>query len=61
MAFLAKNREKYFSVTEIHSTLNINSYPTVLKAVDILIAGGRVNVKDYGSIKLVSWKEDARR
>lgn len=45
------------SINELSKQLQI-SYPTILKYCDILFAEGKVDVKDYGNIKLISKKQN---
>lgn len=43
------------SLTEVHQNLKKQfSYPTILKYCDLLIMEGKIKVKDYKNIKLVS-------
>lgn len=54
--FLQENSGEKMSQKEIGQRIK-TSYPTVLKWISVLIAEDRINVEDYGNIKLVSYKE----
>lgn len=53
--FLKKNKE-HITPRQLAKKAEM-SYPTVLKCVDILFAEGRIEVKDFGSMKLVKLKK----
>jgi len=57
--FLDKQIE-VISLTELSKQLEI-SYPSILKHCDILFAEGKIDIKDYGNVKLVSKKDGQRR
>jgi len=54
--FLKENMKERFSIKQVYEKTKKGSYPTVLKWILILIAEGRVNVRDYGNVKIV-WVE----
>lgn len=49
------NESEQISISELSKRLQI-SYPSVLKHCDILFAEGKIELKDYGNIKLVKKK-----
>ena len=57
--FLNKQKEP-ISIIELSKQLEI-SYPSILKHCDILFAEGKINLKDYGNIKLVSKKQNEEK
>ena len=59
LEFLDKQTE-VISLTELSNQLEI-SYPSILKHCDILFAEGKIDIKDYGNVKLVSKKDGQRR
>ena len=50
--FVKESKEK-FNLKQISEKLKI-SYPSVLKWIEVLKAEKRIQVEDYGNIKLVS-------
>jgi len=50
-----KNTNKTYNVKELAVSIGV-SYPTVLKWVEVLKAENKVDVQDYGNVKLVSLK-----
>ncbi len=54
LKFLKKQVESV-NLKEISIRLKI-SYPTVLKYCDILNAEGKVNIRDYGNVRLIKIK-----
>lgn len=51
-----KNTNKIYNVRQLATNINI-SYSTTLKWVEVLRAEGKIYVKDYGNVKLVSLKK----
>jgi Mn-dependent DtxR family transcriptional regulator len=54
--FLISNSNQTFNVKQIAEALEI-SYPTALKWISVLEAEGKIDVTDYGNIKLVKVKK----
>lgn len=52
-----KQQKEPLSPTQIEGMVNV-SYPTILKWCDVLFAEGKIIIKDYGNIKLISIKEN---
>lgn len=55
LKFMKKHKGNRFSLTEISERTDI-SYPSILKWIDVLVAEGKLQLKDYRNIKLV-WLE----
>ena len=51
--FLKQFPDEKISITQLQSSLNNISYPTLLKWVMILQAEKKVRIDDYGNVKLV--------
>lgn len=60
LKYLKRHPKKEFSIRTIHKLTKI-SYPTAQRAVAILQAEGKINVKDLGNGKLVSIKKEFER
>jgi Mn-dependent DtxR family transcriptional regulator len=56
---LINSTDEELSVKDLSDKLNY-AYSTVLKWVDILYAEGKIQVRDFGNIKLVKKKENAK-
>ncbi len=62
--FLEKNKDKEFTIRKLREALEKAGmkycYPTILKWVSILEAepDSNVQVRDYGSLKLVSYEKE---
>ncbi len=54
MKVLNDSPKEEFSITQINEKIKDISYPTLLKWVTVLEAEGRIVVKDYGNVKIVS-------
>jgi predicted AAA+ superfamily ATPase len=53
--FLISNPDKSFSAKQISKILEI-SYPTILKWISVLEAEGKIEVLDFGNVKIIKVK-----
>ncbi len=54
--YLADHAEEEFSVSRLTQGVG-HTYPSVSKWVEVLAAEGRIIVRDFGNIKLVSYNK----
>lgn len=55
LKFLMDNKDREFNIKQLSEELGI-SYPTALKWVEVLSAEGKINVIDWGNLKVVRYK-----
>jgi len=60
LKFLMVVPEEEMSISELQKLIGTFSYPTILKWVLILQAEGKIQVKDYGNIKLISLSNELK-
>lgn len=49
--------DEKFNIKQLQNLTNI-SYPTLLKWVMVLQAEKKINIEDYGNVKIVSFNKD---
>ena len=57
LEFLKENSGQDFSISKLKERVGF-SYPTILKWIVVLQSEEKIRLKDYGNIKIVSFKND---